>query len=151
VVTVASDGERRARVALSFLARPGDPVLGAALRTRTAAAALALVTGADADGEALLAGELEDIALGRAIQRSHLRLTCVAVSALLAWGICCNGLGPASSLRLGVLLVELAPGSGFSSGGAVRSCRQAGPRPGWSSTWAARSGIGSRASCSAHN
>ena len=30
------DGERRARVALSFLAKPGDPVLGAALRTRTA-------------------------------------------------------------------------------------------------------------------
>ena len=50
------DGERRARVALSFLAQPGDPVLGEALRTRTATEVLALVTGADADGEALLAG-----------------------------------------------------------------------------------------------
>ena len=34
---MSPDGERRARVALSFLAKPGDPVLGAALRTRTAA------------------------------------------------------------------------------------------------------------------
>jgi len=51
------DGERRARVALSFLTKPGDPILGAALRTRTASELLALVTGADADGEALLAGE----------------------------------------------------------------------------------------------
>jgi hypothetical protein len=29
---MAPDGERRARVALSFLAQPGDPVLGAAQR-----------------------------------------------------------------------------------------------------------------------
>ena len=29
------DGERRARVVLSFQARPGDPVLGSALRTQT--------------------------------------------------------------------------------------------------------------------
>jgi hypothetical protein len=34
---MSDDGERRARMALSFLAKPGDPVLGAALRTRTAA------------------------------------------------------------------------------------------------------------------
>jgi hypothetical protein len=52
---MSDDGERRGRMALSFLAKPGDPVLGAALRTRTAAELLALVTGADADGEALLA------------------------------------------------------------------------------------------------
>jgi hypothetical protein len=31
---MAPDGERRARVALSFLAKPGDPALGAGLRTR---------------------------------------------------------------------------------------------------------------------
>ena len=52
---MSPDVERRAMVALSFLAKPGDPVLGEALRTRTASEVLALVTGADADGEALLA------------------------------------------------------------------------------------------------
>jgi DNA processing protein len=40
---MSADGERRARVALSFLAKPGDPVLGAALRRRTASELLALV------------------------------------------------------------------------------------------------------------
>jgi hypothetical protein len=44
------DGDRRARVALSFLAQPGDPVMGAALRTRSVNVLLALVTGVDADG-----------------------------------------------------------------------------------------------------
>jgi hypothetical protein len=63
------DGERWARVALSFLANPGDAVLGAALRTRTATEVLALVTGADANGDALLAGEAEDVALSRAVPR----------------------------------------------------------------------------------
>jgi DNA processing protein len=60
-----SDGERRARVALSSLAKPGDPVLAAAVRTRTAAEVLALVTGVDAGGEALLAGDPEDASLPR--------------------------------------------------------------------------------------
>lgn len=41
---------RRAQVALSFLAKPGDPELGAALRTRAASELLALATGTDADG-----------------------------------------------------------------------------------------------------
>jgi DNA processing protein len=81
---MSPDGERRARVALSFLAKPGDPVLGAALRTRTAAAVLALVTGADADGEALLAGEQADTALGRAIQRWRDRLGELPTTARLA-------------------------------------------------------------------
>ncbi len=66
---MSADGERRARVALSFLAQPGDPVLGAALCTRTPDEVLALVAGADADGDALLAGEAEDATLHRAIQR----------------------------------------------------------------------------------
>ena len=44
VVAMSPDGERLARVALSFLAQPGDPVLGAALRTRTAAEVLDLDT-----------------------------------------------------------------------------------------------------------
>jgi hypothetical protein len=80
VVTMAPDGERRARVALSFLAKPGDPALGEALRTRTASEVLALVTGADADGEALLHGEAEDVALGRAVQRWRVRLCQIPIN-----------------------------------------------------------------------
>jgi DNA processing protein len=78
------DGERRARVALSFLAKPGDPVLGAALRTRTAGEVLALVTGADADGDALLADQADDAALGRAVQRWRDRLGEIPSTARLA-------------------------------------------------------------------
>ena len=78
------DGERRARVALSFLAKPGDPVLGAAMRTRTASEVLALVTGADADGDALLAGEAEDGALSRTIPRWRDRLGEIPSTARLA-------------------------------------------------------------------
>ncbi len=79
-----SDGERRARVALSFLAKPGDPVLGAALRTRTASEVLALVTGADADGDALLVGESEDVVLSRAVERWRDRLGEIPSTARLA-------------------------------------------------------------------
>src|SRR5215469_15364330 len=83
---MGSDGERRARVALSFLAQPGDPVLGAVLRTRSAAELLALLTGADADGEALLAAEAEDAALSRALPRWRDRLGEVpSVARLAAW------------------------------------------------------------------
>jgi DNA processing protein len=83
---MAPEGERRARVVLSFLAKPGDPVLGAALRTRTASEVLALVTGADADGEALLASQAEDAALGRAVQRWRDRLGEIPSTArLTAW------------------------------------------------------------------
>jgi DNA processing protein len=78
------DDERRARVALSFLAKPGDPVLGAALRARTATEVLALVTGADADGEALLASDTEDAALSRAVQRWRDRLGEIPTAARLA-------------------------------------------------------------------
>jgi DNA processing protein len=81
---MSPDGERRARVALSFLAKPGDPVLSGALRTRTAAEVLALVTGADADGEALLAGQDEDAALSRAVPRWRDRLGEVPSTARLA-------------------------------------------------------------------
>lgn len=81
---MSADGERRARVALSFLATPGDPVLGTALRTRTAAEVLALVTGADADGDAFLAGEDEDGALRRAVQRWRDRLGEIPSTARLA-------------------------------------------------------------------
>ena len=81
---MAPDGERRARVALSFLARPGDPVLGAALRTRTASDLLALVTGADADGAALLSAADEDAALDRAVRRWRDRLVEVPPQGRLA-------------------------------------------------------------------
>jgi hypothetical protein len=81
---MSPDGDRRARVALSFLAKPGDPVLGAALGTRTASEVLALVTGADADGDALLACEAEDAALGRAITRWRDRLGEIPSRARLA-------------------------------------------------------------------
>jgi DNA processing protein len=84
VVTVASDGERRARVALSFLAKPGDQVLGAALRTRTATEVLALVTGADADGDALLASDAEEVALRRALLRWRDRIGETPTTARLA-------------------------------------------------------------------
>ncbi|MGB6457515.1 MAG: DNA-processing protein DprA [Streptosporangiaceae bacterium] len=83
---MSPDGERRARVAMSFLAKPGDPVLGAALRTRTTSEVLALTTGADADGEALLAGEAEDVALQRAVQRWRDRLGEIpSTGRLAAW------------------------------------------------------------------
>ena len=78
------DSEQRARVALSFLAKPGDTVLGAALRIRTATDVLGLVTGADPDGEALLAGEPEDATLSRAVQRWRDRLGEVPSTARLA-------------------------------------------------------------------
>ncbi len=49
---MSPDDERRARAMLSFLAQPGDPVLGAALRSSTGAEILAAITGTDADGQA---------------------------------------------------------------------------------------------------
>jgi DNA processing protein len=72
---MGGDGERRARLALSFLTRPGDPVLG--------------VTGADADGEAFLAGAAEDVALRRAVPRWRDRLGEIPSTARLAgWHDC---------------------------------------------------------------
>jgi DNA processing protein len=78
------DGERRARVALSFLANPGDPVLGAELRARTASELLALVTGTDANGDALLADKNMEAALSRAVHRWRDRLGEIPSTARLA-------------------------------------------------------------------
>ncbi|MGH3302594.1 MAG: DNA-processing protein DprA, partial [Streptosporangiaceae bacterium] len=65
---------------------PGDPVLGEALRTRTASDVLALVTGADADGDARLAGQPADDALSRGVQRWRDRLGEVpGTGRLAAW------------------------------------------------------------------
>jgi hypothetical protein len=64
---VSPDDER---LALSFLARTGDPVLGVRrCAPGRPAELLALVTGADADGEALLAQQSEDAVLNHALPR----------------------------------------------------------------------------------
>ena len=52
---------------LSFLAVAGDPVLGAALRSMSAADLLAATTGAGSDGRAVLSGVPEGPALARAM------------------------------------------------------------------------------------
>jgi len=78
--------ERRARVALSFLAQPGDPVLGAALRTRTAAGLLAEISGADSGGYFLLSDTAPDAAVARALPRWRDRLGDIpSVARLAAW------------------------------------------------------------------
>ena len=69
-----TDGERRARVALSFLAQPGDPVLGAALRSVPAEELLGAVTGTDEAGELALTGLALDPPLARAMDRWRDRL-----------------------------------------------------------------------------
>jgi DNA processing protein len=81
---VITDAERRARVTLSFLTAPGDPVLGAALRATPASAVLAAVAGSDADGDALLADSAPDPVLARAIGRWRIRLGEVPTSGRLA-------------------------------------------------------------------
>ncbi len=78
------DGERRARVALSFLAQPGDPVLGAALRSFPAEDLLGVVTGADENGEPALTGLPFDPRLARAVSRWRDRLGEVPSTARLA-------------------------------------------------------------------
>ncbi len=83
---MSPDGERCARVALSFLANPGDPVLGVALRTMTASELLAAITGSDADGQALLIGGPPDPALGKSIVRWRARFGGVpGTGRLAAW------------------------------------------------------------------
>jgi DNA processing protein len=85
-VTAGEDAERRARVTMSFLADPGDPVLGAALRSRTAAEVLAATTSVTEDGELQLAGPPEQDALSRAMRRWRRRLSLVpSVARLAAW------------------------------------------------------------------
>jgi DNA processing protein len=84
--SAADSAERRATVMLSFLAQPGDPVLGAALRTMPATQVLAATTGSDADGEAMLTGCALDPALARAVARWRDRLVLLPTAArLTAW------------------------------------------------------------------
>jgi DNA processing protein len=78
--------ERRARVALSFLADPGDPVLGAALRTRTAAEIFAATAGSGDAGDAVLLASQEDPALAKAMGKWRKRVSLVpSVARLAAW------------------------------------------------------------------
>jgi DNA processing protein len=88
-VSPAFADERRARVALSFLADPGDPVLGATLRTRTAAEILAATSGADDAGDAVLLAEREDPALAKAMGKWRKRVPLVpSVARLATWQQC---------------------------------------------------------------
>ncbi len=85
-MTAAEGEERRARVALSFLADPGDLVLGAALQTRTAAQVLAVVTGIGWAGESTLGVVPDDRALSRAVSKWRTRISLVpSVARLAAW------------------------------------------------------------------
>jgi DNA processing protein len=85
-VSAAGVEERRALVALSFLADPGDPVLGAALRSMPAAEVLAATTGTDSNDEAMLSAVAPGPELSRAISRWRTRLSLVPpVARLAAW------------------------------------------------------------------
>jgi DNA processing protein len=80
------DSERRARVALSFLAQPGDPVLGAELRCFSADELLSAVTGTDDAGVLALTGRAIDPPLARAVEKWRDRLGEVpSVARLAAW------------------------------------------------------------------
>ena len=83
---VAGGADRRARVTLSFLATPGDPVLAAALRSMSAGDLLAAITGTGSDGRAVLLAVTEVPALARAMGRWRDRLPLVpAAAAMTAW------------------------------------------------------------------
>ncbi len=82
----ATTDERRARVTLSFMADPGDPVLGRALRSSTAAGILAATTGADAAGDAVLLADDEGRALSKAMGKWRKRAGLVpSVARLATW------------------------------------------------------------------
>jgi DNA processing protein len=83
---MSPDAERRARVALSFVAQPGDPVLGAALRSFSADELLSVITGRDEAGVLALTGRALDAPLARAVDRWRDRLGQVpSVARLAAW------------------------------------------------------------------
>lgn len=85
-MTGPQESDRRARVALSFLATPGDLVLGAALRYMPAAEVLAAVTGTNSEGELALARQPEGQALATGIERWRGRLGLLpSVARLAAW------------------------------------------------------------------
>lgn len=83
-MSAGDPAERQARVTLSFLADPGDVVLGATLRTQTAARTLASVTGANYSGSAHLADTPDGQALAVALRTWRRRLGLVPSPARLA-------------------------------------------------------------------
>jgi DNA processing protein len=88
-VSAGESAERRARMTLSFLADPGDAVLGAALRSRSAAEILALITGSSEAGDLLLTAGPETEALAGAAAKWRRRLSLVpTVARLAAWEEC---------------------------------------------------------------
>jgi DNA processing protein len=76
--------DRRARVALSILADPGDLALGALLRATGPADILAAVSEGEADMDALAAEHSDVPGLRRALQRWHSRLGLLPTTARLA-------------------------------------------------------------------
>ena len=85
-MTASDDSERRARVTLSLLADAGDPVLGAALRDRTAADLLAVTLGVSTQGDAVLTDEAEERALSLAMQKWRRRIPLLpSAGRLAAW------------------------------------------------------------------
>jgi len=86
VTAGASDRERFARIALSFVAEPGDPVLGALLRASGAAEAFAMICDRRPQQPAAESGGDGIPRLGRAIEPWAARLGAVpAESRLAAW------------------------------------------------------------------
>src|SRR3984885_10130635 len=78
--------ERRARIALSFLADAGEPVLGAAPRSRSAPALLEAILGASESGAAVLLGKAEEETLTAAMGKGRRRLPLIpAAGRLAAW------------------------------------------------------------------
>jgi len=84
VVVTVTDSERRARVALSFVADAGDVVLGTALRTMTATEVLGAIKGSDMDGEAVLTGAPEGHDASRSLDKWRNRLWLIPSAARLA-------------------------------------------------------------------
>jgi DNA processing protein len=80
----ATTGDRQARVALSFLADPGDLALGALLRSLSPAEVLAAVSGGPRDREVLAAGHPMVPSLRRAVKRWAARLVLLPSPELLA-------------------------------------------------------------------
>jgi DNA processing protein len=73
-MSAVSGRERRARVALSFLAEPGDPALGALLRSSSPAEIVAAVSSGSDPGAALPAAGRGIPGLARAFERWRARL-----------------------------------------------------------------------------
>jgi DNA processing protein len=76
--------ERRALTSLSFLADPGDPVLGALLRLRAAEEILAALTASDPELATTLATRQEVPGLRRAAERWRTRVSLLPTAARLA-------------------------------------------------------------------